>query len=456
MASQQSTPAGSERHAQLVGNAFVQQFFLVLHKSPDLLHRFYKETSKLGRPGAKGEMSTTSSVQDIDEKILSMDYSGYRTQIKTVDAQDTLNGGVLVLVTGYLFGKDNVRKDFTQSFLLATQETGYYVLNDIFRFVEEADQQQEQQGLTNETGVPFSAENGTITPQEHHASEPSEEEPEDDELIEEEVYDPSEHGGESSNDTAEHVKEEINEVPTALQPAVAGSSPSTGRKQKVSYLSVVMSALENPALVSVARSAPKRAVPTDTKRQAPAAPTPAPALALARAAKVPVRGSYAAETNVVQVSEADGYSIYIKRLPLNATCAQLEEAFKKFGPIKPNGIQVRSNKLHGFCFGFVEFEVANAVKSAIKASPVLIGGRKAYVEEKRTNGPRVNNQARFAPGRGAGYRGNGMRGRGYYGGGGGRGYGSGGDYSYRADFGNRGGRGGGPFWPRRRYGIPEG
>ncbi|KAL0906599.1 hypothetical protein M5K25_025105 [Dendrobium thyrsiflorum] len=453
MAFQQSIPEGSERYAQLVGNAFVQQFFLILHKSPDQLHRFYKEGSKLGRPGAKGEMSTTSSLQDIDEKILSMDYSEYRTQIKTVDAQDSLNGGVLVLVTGYLFGKDNVRRDFTQSFLLATQETGYYVLNDIFRYVEEADQQQEQQDLTNETGVPFSAENGTITPQEHHSSEQSEEEPKEDELTEEEVYDPSEHCGESSDDTAEHVEEEINEVPTALQPAVADSSPSTGRRQKVSYASIVMSVKENPAPVSVATSPPNRAVPTNTERQAPAAPTPAPAQA--RAAKVPVRGSYAAEINVVQESEAEGYSIYIKRLPLNTTCAQLEEAFKKFGPIKPNGIQVRSNKLHGFCFGFVEFEVANAVKSAIKASPVLIGGRKAYVEEKRTNGPRENNLTRFAPGRGAGagYRGNGMRGRGYYGGG--RSFGRGGDYNYRADFGNRGGRGGGPFGPRRRYGIPE-
>ncbi|PKU77565.1 putative G3BP-like protein [Dendrobium catenatum] len=452
MASQQSTPAGSVRYAQLVGNAFVQQFFLVLHKSPDQLHRFYKESSKLGRPGPNGEMTATSSLQDINEKILSMDYSEYRTQIKTVDAQETLNGGVLVLVTGYLFGKDDVRRGFTQSFLLATQETGFYVLNDIFRFVEEEDQQQERQGLANETWVPFSAENGTVTPQEHYPSEQSEEEPEKDEITEEEVYDPSEHGGESSNDTAEHVEKEINEVPTALQPTVAGSNPSTGRKPNVSYASIVMAMKEKPAPVSVAKSAPNEAVPTDTEQKAPAAPTPAPALA--RAAKVPARGSYAAETNVAQESEAEGYSIYIKRLPLNATCAQLEEVFKIFGPIKPNGIQVRRNMLHGFCFGFVEFEVADAVKSAIKASPVLIGGRKAYVEEKRTNAPRVNNQARFAPVRGAGYRGNGMRGRGYYGGG--RGYGRwGGDYSFRPDFGNRGGRGGGPFWPRRRYRTPQ-
>lgn len=42
---------------------------------------------------------------------------------------------------------------------------------------------------------------------------------------------------------------------------------------------------------------------------------------------------------------ADGYSIYVKNLPLDATPAQLEDVFKKFGPIKPDGIQVRSNKV---------------------------------------------------------------------------------------------------------------
>ncbi|KAL6009284.1 Nuclear transport factor 2 [Asimina triloba] len=73
---------------------------------------------------------------------------------------------------------------------------------------------------------------------------------------------------------------------------------------------------------------------------------------------------------------------------MNATPAQLEEEFKKFGPIKNGGVQVRSNKQQGFCFGFVEFEVATAVQSAIEASPITIGGRQAFVEEKRASGSR--------------------------------------------------------------------
>lgn len=39
---------------------------------------------------------------------------------------------------------------------------------------------------------------------------------------------------------------------------------------------------------------------------------------------------------------AESHSIYVRGLPLTLTASQLEEAFKKFGPIKTNGVQVRS------------------------------------------------------------------------------------------------------------------
>lgn len=42
--------------------------------------------------------------------------------------------------------------------------------------------------------------------------------------------------------------------------------------------------------------------------------------------------------------------MYIKGLPMSATPAILDEEFKKFGPIKPNGIQVRNNRV---CFNSV-------------------------------------------------------------------------------------------------------
>lgn len=41
----------------------------------------------------------------------------------------------------------------------------------------------------------------------------------------------------------------------------------------------------------------------------------------------------------------EGYSIYIRNLPLSVTADQLEVEFKKFGPIKEGGIQVRNKKV---------------------------------------------------------------------------------------------------------------
>lgn len=39
------------------------------------------------------------------------------------------------------------------------------------------------------------------------------------------------------------------------------------------------------------------------------------------------------------------YAIFVANLPMNATVEQLERVFKKFGPIKRDGIQVRSSKV---------------------------------------------------------------------------------------------------------------
>lgn len=77
--------------------------------------------------------------QAINEKIISLNYEDYTAEIKTADAQESYEKGVIVLVTGCLTGKDNVGRKFSQTFFLAPQDKGYYVLNDVFRYIEEND-----------------------------------------------------------------------------------------------------------------------------------------------------------------------------------------------------------------------------------------------------------------------------------------------------------------------------
>lgn len=68
-----------------------------------------------------------------------MDYTNYKAEINTADAQKSYKEGVTVLVTGCLTGKDNLKRKFAQSFFLAPQDNGYFVLNDVFRYVEDGE-----------------------------------------------------------------------------------------------------------------------------------------------------------------------------------------------------------------------------------------------------------------------------------------------------------------------------
>lgn len=45
-----------------VGNAFVDQYYHMLHESPELVHRFYQDVSKLGRPEQNGIMGITTTM----------------------------------------------------------------------------------------------------------------------------------------------------------------------------------------------------------------------------------------------------------------------------------------------------------------------------------------------------------------------------------------------------------
>lgn len=67
---------------------------------------------------------------------MSLDYKDSLATILTVYAQGSLMGGVIAGVTGYLTGSDNVERNFYQTFFLAPQEKGYYVLNDFLHFTD--------------------------------------------------------------------------------------------------------------------------------------------------------------------------------------------------------------------------------------------------------------------------------------------------------------------------------
>lgn len=102
------------------------------------------------------------NIQAINEKVLSLNYDDYKAEIKSVDAQESLSSGVHVLVTGYMTGKDNIERNFVQSFFLAPQDRGgYFVLNDMFQYVDKVSiPEGNNQVLSVEVEIPITSEEG--------------------------------------------------------------------------------------------------------------------------------------------------------------------------------------------------------------------------------------------------------------------------------------------------------
>ncbi|CAI5946103.1 unnamed protein product [Closterium sp. NIES-65] len=126
-------------HLSQVGKAFASQYYTVMHTQPHDVHKFYVDESKFTRAerlGIPGETVTT--MQGIHTKVMSLDSCEVKAEIKSVDCQESLSGGVLVVVTGAHCYSSSERRGFVQSFFLAPQQNGFYVLNDIFRFLEDA------------------------------------------------------------------------------------------------------------------------------------------------------------------------------------------------------------------------------------------------------------------------------------------------------------------------------
>ncbi|KAL9239467.1 hypothetical protein vseg_013785 [Gypsophila vaccaria] len=443
MAMQAESPAGTPP-AQIVGNAFVAQYYHILHQSPELVYRFYQDSSVLSRPDSSGVITSATTMQGINEKILSLNYDDFVAEIKTADAQQSLGDGVVVLVTGYLTEKENIRKKFAQTFFLAPQEKGYYVLNDVFRYIED---EAEGEATPEDVSAPAAGNSENVQaavqipePEQPrhvadvpvHVQEPLNEE---DLTNEPEICDPSdvEDGSIAEEEVIDppptHLDQSENNVTVTSVPPVSQED-----EPKMSYASILKAMKTNPSPV------PARAPNVKVKRpisdkETGGATKPAPVF------EASASNSETGPEKTDALEEAESFSIYVRNLPQSATAAQVEEVFAKFGPVKQGGVQVRSNK-QGFCFGFVEFESLSSMKSAIEASPILIGTRKATVEEKRatTRGPAnsSNGRGRYQSSRGGGgFRSESFRGRGGNFGGG-RGYG-------RSDF-----RGQGEFSGRPR------
>lgn len=398
--------------AAQVGTYFVAQYYQVLQQQPEFVHQFYSDASTMLRIDGSIRESAATMLQ-IHALIMSLKYTGI--EIRTAHALDSWNGGVLVMVSGYVQvkGFDNKRK-FVETFFLAPQEKGYFVLNDVFHFTDEQPTYHHPAVLLAQIHLDSKLNSPSAIPEpvptylmggETQAREfvapadAKENGPVD-------SYTFPEKRLQQASESENILEENSVEKPNGSLKNTASNAPDrqpasveepAREPQKHTYASILRVAKGQSATSVTPQPSVNKNVP--------------PASEWNHASQAPVQQSTVmsdsferpeAET-AEEIHEDEIRSVYVRNLLPTLSEAEIEEEFKNFGEIMPDGVVIRSRKDVGVCYAFVEFEDMAGVHNAVKAGSAVVGGRQVYIEERRPN-----SNIPFRAGRGRG------RGRGGY------------------------------------------
>ncbi|KAJ4874635.1 Nuclear transport factor 2 (NTF2) family protein with RNA binding (RRM-RBD-RNP motifs) domain [Raphanus sativus] len=345
---------------EVLSEAFVEQYYYIMGSATHEAHRLYVDGSVVTRPGGPdGTMLSFTSLEAIKEHYLTSEYKGNTYDVLSVDSQRSLQDGIIIMVVGFLTGGDNLKRKFSQTFYLAPQDKAHVVVNDMYRFVDE-----------QESSPPTLVESEVAKPV--------------DVISKTELVHMVDAPAKKSVNTAE-VKKVVAAEATPPPPVTAqkpkepiaetAAAAAAADGAKKSYAAMVQSMLRNAAPFQV-KAAPAVQKP---KTMAPSKGRAAPAPAASAVGKPEKKSDQ-------RIVDEPGTSVFVSNLPMDAKAPQLYELFKAFGPIKEGGVQIRSSRASGRCFGFVSFESVASVQSMLKAAksnPFKLGEHKLRVKEKQ-------------------------------------------------------------------------
>ncbi|WZZ06091.1 hypothetical protein YC2023_092012 [Brassica napus] len=339
---------GGALDARKASEAFVEKYYHTVGTMTHAVHTFYADDCIVTRPGPDGTTMSFSSLEAIKKHYLSSYYDGTTFDVVSVDSQSSLGDGVFIMVIGFLTGKDNLKRKFSQAFYLARPNGVYAVVNDIHRFVDE-----EESSTTRALPVVESVPEVTKpveeiknTAQVHKTTKKKSAKAAEGKKV----------ATPEKAVTAQKPKEPVAE--TSATPALDGA--------KKSYASMVLSMSRNAAPVQV-KAAPVQKPSTVAQPKPHVSPAPE-------------------KKSEQKMVDEPGTSIFVSNLPMDARPPQVYELFKGFGAIKGNGVQIRSSRFSGSCFAFVSFESVASVKSVLKAAKnnqFKLGEHKLRVKEKQ-------------------------------------------------------------------------
>ncbi|KAI4716227.1 hypothetical protein E4T48_07595 [Aureobasidium sp. EXF-10727] len=123
-----------------VGWYFVEQYYTTLSRSPEKVYLFYNKRSQFVSGNETEKVEVCVGQRAINERIKELDFSECKVRVTNVDSQAS-DDHIVIQVIGEISNKSAPHKKFTQTFVLAAQTNGYFVLNDIFRYIIEEEEE---------------------------------------------------------------------------------------------------------------------------------------------------------------------------------------------------------------------------------------------------------------------------------------------------------------------------
>ncbi|KAI0180844.1 hypothetical protein GGR52DRAFT_7663 [Hypoxylon sp. FL1284] len=132
---------------------FVEQYYTTLSKNPEKLHLFYGKRSQFVY-GLEAEVANVSvGRQNIQERIKQLNFQDCKVRVTNVDSQASFDN-IVIQVIGETSNKAGDPKKFVQTFVLAQQPSGYFVLNDILRYIDEEGDDEPAEAAQGEQAEP--------------------------------------------------------------------------------------------------------------------------------------------------------------------------------------------------------------------------------------------------------------------------------------------------------------
>ncbi|KAL4870188.1 hypothetical protein BDV12DRAFT_62914 [Aspergillus spectabilis] len=454
---QSSTPSNAPSNDQKngiskdeVGWYFVEQYYTNMSRSPDKLHLFYSRRSQLVFGTEAESVPVAVGQKAIQEKIKQLDFQDCKVRVLNVDAQASFDN-ILVSVIGEVSNKQEPSRKFVQTFVLAEQPNGYYVLNDVFRYLVD-EEVADVASISGDDADEPEPEAPTETAVETTATEAEELQVDSEETVAqvdeklEDVEEPvaevpvaevapqtngtehpkpaaevAEEAPATTTTEAEPVKPECPATPEPTPAPPAEKEAQAPAKEPAPLARAVPKTWANIAskigavapVVPAIPAAPVKPTPPVATASQPAAPAPA-------AAPAPVSESVSSQPSSTdgsgwqtaghdhkksQARSGDNQTVlgYIKNVTEKVNADLLKETLERFGKLIHFDVSRQKN-----C-AFVEFSDRAGYNAAVAANPHQIGTEQVKLEERRTRGNVYSGNANYGPGRGGAGRGRGDR-----------------------------------------------